>query len=125
MKRKTLFLPEYAESNSRPTTEEEDDQFRGEELANADLSRTDEFGLSNTTLQAEDLQSMSLCVNCNIEQVQIMTVPCRHLTVCERCSESILVTKLSTFEFSSGFRCERYSIDKNLQRKRTLRICIS
>ncbi len=79
-------------SNSRPTTEE--DQRREEQLANADLSRTDEFGLSDTTLQSEDLQSVSLCVNCNTEQVQTMTVPCRHLTVCERCSESILICPL-------------------------------
>src|SRR6218665_29676 len=81
-------------SNSRPTTEEEDGLRREEHLANADLSRTDTFGLSDTTLQSEDLQSVSLCISCKTEQVQTMTVPCRHLTVCERCSESILICPL-------------------------------
>ena len=42
--------------------------------------------------RAEDkLQTLSLYIWCKMEQVQILTVPCKHLTMCESCACDRLV----------------------------------
>src|SRR6218665_381419 len=39
----------------------------------------------------EKLQSLSLCVDCNKNQVQVMVVPCKHLTLCEPCANYAII----------------------------------
>src|SRR6218665_1039342 len=41
------------------------------------------YQLSQPKRFDEKLQSLSLCMDCNENQVQVMVVPCKHLTLCE------------------------------------------
>src|SRR6218665_2158786 len=39
----------------------------------------------------EKLQSLSLCMDCNENQVQVMLVPCKHLSLCEPCANYAII----------------------------------
>src|SRR6218665_61129 len=39
----------------------------------------------------EKLQSLSLCMDCNENQVQVMIVPCKHLSLCEPCANYAII----------------------------------
>src|SRR6218665_1126879 len=49
------------------------------------------YELSTPERFDEKLQSLSLCIDCNKNQVQVMVVPCKHLTLCEPCANYAII----------------------------------
>src|SRR6218665_3932791 len=49
------------------------------------------YQLSQPERFDEKLQSLSLCIYCNKNQVQVMVVPCKHLTLCEPCANYAII----------------------------------
>src|SRR6218665_1880656 len=49
------------------------------------------YELSTPERLDEKLQSLSLCMDCNKNQDQVMVVPCKHLTLCEPCANSAII----------------------------------
>src|SRR6218665_1570095 len=49
------------------------------------------YKLSQPERFDEKLQSLLLCMDCNKNQVQVMVVPCKHLTLCEPCANYAII----------------------------------
>src|SRR6218665_1643490 len=49
------------------------------------------YELSTPERFDEKLQSLSLCMDCNKNQVQVMVAPCKHLTLCEPCADYAII----------------------------------
>src|SRR6218665_1608961 len=49
------------------------------------------YQLSQRERLDEKLQSLSLCMDCNKNQVQVMVVPCKHFTLCEPCANYAII----------------------------------
>src|SRR6218665_1532063 len=49
------------------------------------------YQLSSSEQFDDKLQSLSLCMACNKNQVQVMVAPCKHLTLCEPCANYAII----------------------------------
>src|SRR6218665_1740636 len=93
----------------------------GDDAVDTDVcGRYPSYRLPNPERAEDKLQMLSLCICCKKAQVQIITVPCKHLTMCESCASEAIICPLcnkvmeATIRFLSDSRCEKDILDKLL-----------
>src|SRR6218665_520836 len=59
--------------------------------ANNGFAEDDVCGIYQPERFDDKLQSLSLCMDCKKNQVQVMVVPCKHLTLCEPCANYAII----------------------------------
>ena len=67
----------------------------GDDAVDTDVcGRYPSYQLPNQERAEDKLQMLSQCICCKMEQVQILTVPCKHLTMCESCASDAIICPL-------------------------------
>ena len=67
----------------------------GDDAVDTDVcGRYPSYQLPNPERAEDKLQTLSLCTCCKMEQVQILMVSCKHLTICESCASDVIICPL-------------------------------
>src|SRR6218665_636969 len=67
----------------------------GDDVVDTDVcGRYPSYQLPNPERAEDKLHTLALCICCKLEQVQTLTVPCKHLTMCESCASDAIICPL-------------------------------